>query len=149
MFDRHNLRRTRKASIYLDKLLWKPKSFGRFPDNPAFSPTLNFWTEREGNPSGTWKMHFWGNKRKLGERKWTPNLWNGGKKSLKVETLVGRPGISVDLDHDIYSHLNFHPATGIFLGRSMQVHCSCHSEHPCLQRCFIVFQIQCFVWKGV
>ena len=85
MFQKHNFRRTKRASIYLDKLLWKPKSFGRFPDNPAFSPTLNFWTEREGNPSGTWKMHFWGNKRKLGERKWTPNLWNGGEKKSKSE----------------------------------------------------------------
>ena len=72
-------------------------------------------------------------------------------KNLKVENLVRRQGISVNLDYDIYSHLNFHPATGIFLGRSihaevhMQVHCSCHSEHPCLQRCLIVFQIQCFV----
>ena len=42
MFQKHNFRRTKRASIYLDKLLWKPKSFGRFPDNPAFSPTLNF-----------------------------------------------------------------------------------------------------------
>ena len=94
MFQKHNFRRTKRASIYLDKLLWKPKSFGRFPDNPAFSPTLNFWTEREGNPSGAWKMHFWGNKRKLGERKWTK------KKPLKVKKWN----------------------LGIFLRRTMRVH---------------------------
>ena len=32
--------REKEASIYLDKLLLKPKSFGSFPDNPVFSPSL-------------------------------------------------------------------------------------------------------------
>ena len=58
--EERKFRRERKeASIYLDKLLLKPKSFGSFPDNPVFSPSLlNFSVGGGKNSSNVWGKIF-------------------------------------------------------------------------------------------